>query len=76
MDAVLGPVLEAAGVQPVLAGLPPGVQAARRGPYLLLLNHVAEFREVRLPSPMVNVVSGAAVASADLGPFGTAILRA
>ncbi|HEX6520167.1 MAG TPA: beta-galactosidase [Streptosporangiaceae bacterium] len=74
MAAFLDPALDAAGVRPVLDGLPDGVQAARRGPYLILLNHGSEPREVRLPSPMVNA-GGAAVTSVALGPFGTAIFR-
>ncbi|MBV9449206.1 MAG: beta-galactosidase [Streptosporangiaceae bacterium] len=75
MAAVLDPALAAADVRPALGGLPHGVQAARRGPYLILLNHAAQAAEIRLPSPMVNAADGATVSGVALGPFGTAILR-
>ncbi|MBO0805313.1 MAG: beta-galactosidase, partial [Nocardiopsaceae bacterium] len=74
MGAVLDEALEAAGAEPVLPGLPPGVQAARRGDYLILLNHGGEPREVALPGEMV-LPDGTAVTRAALAGYGTAILR-
>ncbi|WP_406476993.1 beta-galactosidase [Streptomyces platensis] len=63
MRALLDEVRAAAGVGPVLPGLPPGVQATVRegtgGRYLFLLNHGAEAAEVGLPSPMRDALAGA-----------------
>lgn len=63
MRALLDDVRAAAGVGPVLPGLPPGVQATvREGAgerYLFLLNHGAEAVEVGLPSPMRDALAGA-----------------
>jgi beta-galactosidase len=39
MRALMDEVTGGAGVRPVRSGLPAGVQAARRGDYLILLNH-------------------------------------
>lgn len=38
-----------AGVEPVLEGLPPGVEAVRRGQHLFLLNHGDDPQDVRVP---------------------------
>ncbi|WP_405838960.1 beta-galactosidase [Streptomyces platensis] len=63
MRALLDDVRAAAGVGPVLPGLPSGVQATVRegtgGRYLFLLNHGAEAVEVGLPSPMRDALAGA-----------------
>jgi beta-galactosidase len=74
MAAVLGEALDAAGVGPVLPGVPDGVQAARRGDYLILLNHGGEAREVALPGAM-TLPDGTAVTHVSLTAYGTAILH-
>ena len=71
---VLQTVLDDAGIQPVLGGLPPGVEAARRGNFLIILNHEPEPREVTLPEPMHDP-SGAAHTRLTLTPYGAAILQ-
>jgi beta-galactosidase len=74
-------VRAAAGVGPVLPGLPAGVQArARRtgdGTAYVLLNHGAEAADVPLPEPMRDVLSGGdtPVVSVRLDPYGVAVLR-
>ncbi|MEV5485888.1 MULTISPECIES: beta-galactosidase [Streptomyces] len=70
MRALLDDVREAAGVRPVLSGLPAGVQATVRegadGRYLFLLNHGAAAVEVALPEPMRDALAaGAADRTAD-----------
>jgi beta-galactosidase len=65
LSHLLTTVLAAASVSPVVANLPEGVQAARRGDHLFLLNHGSAPRSVTLPS-------GTTVA---LGPFEAAIVR-
>ncbi|MEU9122971.1 beta-galactosidase [Streptomyces sp. NPDC048506] len=61
MRALLDDVREAAGVAPVLPGLPAGVQAAVRegagGRYLFLLNHGTRTVEVGLPGPMRDALA-------------------
>ena len=39
LDAVVAAVVEASGVRPVVEGLPAGVEAARRGDLVTLINH-------------------------------------
>jgi beta-galactosidase len=51
MRRVMDEVTTTAGVRPVLSGLPEGVQAARRGDYLLLLNHITNEVEIRTGRP-------------------------
>lgn len=73
MRALLDDVRAAAGVTPVLPGLPAGVQATVRegagGRYLFLLNHGAEAVEAVLPGPMRDAL--AAVDGAGAGTGGT-----
>jgi beta-galactosidase len=52
-------VLSAAGVQPVLPGLPPGVDVVRRDPYLFVFNHRDE--PVTLPAAGTDLLTGQAV---------------
>ncbi|KQZ85322.1 hypothetical protein ASD56_02945 [Microbacterium sp. Root166] len=48
LDAVVAAVVEAAGVRPVVAGLPVGVEAARRGDLVTLINHGDDRVEIAL----------------------------
>jgi beta-galactosidase len=63
MRALLDDVRAAAGVAPVLPGLPEGVQATvREGPggrYVFLLNHGSRTVEVELPAPMHDALAAA-----------------
>ncbi|WP_336054059.1 beta-galactosidase [Streptomyces sp. CA2R101] len=75
MRALLDDVRAAAGVAPVLPGLPEGVQATVRegtgGRYLFLLNHGAEVVEAVLPGPMreaLTAVDGAGAGTGGSGP--------
>nr|WP_269449690.1 beta-galactosidase trimerization domain-containing protein [Auraticoccus cholistanensis] len=58
-DAVVGWLLEQAGVAPVLAGLPPQVEAARRGDVVTLINHST--------SPVAVGLDGLDVLAAPVG---------
>lgn len=62
MRALTDRVREAAGVRPVLAGLPEGVQATvREGPggrFLFLLNHGTRAADIALPCPMADALAG------------------
>lgn len=64
MRSLMDDVRKAAGVTPVLPGLPYGVQATVRsgagGRYLFLLNHGQEPAEVALPEPMADALAPAA----------------
>ncbi|MFJ9853391.1 beta-galactosidase [Streptomyces sp. NPDC101150] len=75
LRALLDDVREAAGVAPVLPGLPAGVQATvradpegRYGRFTFLLNHRAEAVEVALPAPMTDVLAAAGTASGAAPP--------
>ncbi|MFH8752308.1 beta-galactosidase [Streptomyces rimosus] len=63
MRALMDGVRAAAGVRPVLAGLPEGVQATVRegdgGRFLFLLNHGARAADITLPCPMADALAGA-----------------
>ncbi|MFD0168828.1 beta-galactosidase [Streptomyces decoyicus] len=84
MRALLDDVRAAAGVAPVLPGLPDGVQATVReglgGRFVFLLNHGARTVEVGLPAPMrdalaADTTGGAgAVDRVTLSARGVAVL--
>ncbi|WP_168916418.1 beta-galactosidase [Microcella flavibacter] len=72
-DAIVGHVLAAAGVAPVLPGLPAHVEAARRGDVVTVINHAAH--PVTVEAAGVDVESGERVSSLELEPFGVRLLR-
>ncbi|REK88525.1 beta-galactosidase [Streptomyces inhibens] len=82
MRALLDDIRAAAGVAPVLPGLPAGVQATvREGAgerYVFLLNHGAEAVEVDLPAPMRDALAAKDAAGATgrvaLAARGVAVL--
>ncbi|MBM4795475.1 beta-galactosidase [Streptomyces sioyaensis] len=75
MRTLLDDVRAAAGVAPVLPGLPTGVQATLRegtgGGYLFLLNHGTRPVEVGLPTPMRDALAAANGADGADGTDGT-----
>ncbi|WP_258058912.1 beta-galactosidase [Arthrobacter sp. B1805] len=68
---VLEHVFREAGVEPVLPGLPPMVEAIRRGPLLTVINHGTDVVDVPVQG---RVISGAAVDGVTLEPFGYALV--
>ena len=66
IDAVAGELIAASGVAPVLAGLSDGVEVARRGDLVTVINHGHEPADITLDG--VDWESGAAVGSRTLGP--------
>ncbi|MFE1776200.1 beta-galactosidase [Streptomyces sp. NPDC059008] len=83
MRALLDDVRRAAGVAPVVPGLPAGVQATVRegagGRYLFLLNHGTDTVEVGLPEPMREALAadgarGGTVDRVTLAARGVAVL--
>ncbi|MFB6777014.1 beta-galactosidase [Streptomyces sp. NPDC056352] len=76
LRALLGRVAAEAGVGPVLAGLPEGVEAVRRGELLFLLHHGRGSVTVPVPGPHVDLLTGADVDGlVELGRYGVAVLR-
>lgn len=76
LRALLGRVAAEAGARPVLAGLPEGVEAVRRGDLLFLLHHGRGSVTVPVPGAQVDLLTGAAVnGSVELGRYGVAVLR-
>jgi beta-galactosidase len=63
---------DAAGVRPVLAGLPERVEAARRGPLLTLINHDDRPDTVRVRGR--DILTGATVVDPTLEPQGYLLL--
>lgn len=76
LRALLGGVAREAGAQPVLAGLPDGVEAVRRGELLFLLNHGRAPVAVTVPGAPEDLLTGRAVrGQVELGRHGVAVLR-
>jgi beta-galactosidase len=76
LRALLARIATDAGVRPVLAGLPLGVEAVRRGELLFLLNHSREPVTVELPGTQQDLLTGVSVeGEITLGRYGAAVLR-
>ncbi|ROQ59879.1 beta-galactosidase [Streptomyces sp. 840.1] len=76
LRALLDGVAREAGAEPVLAGLPPGVEAVRRGELLFLLNHGRGTVAVNVPGDLADLLTGRAVrGTVELGRHGVAVLR-
>ncbi|MEV6962382.1 beta-galactosidase [Streptomyces sp. NPDC051207] len=73
---LLARVAADAGVRPVLDGLPPGIEAVRRGDLLFLLNHGQEETTVDLPGPHRDLLTDTTVTErVTLGRYGVAVLK-
>lgn len=76
LRTLLGRVVREAGARPVLAGLPEGVEAVRRGEPLFLLNHGRSTVTVSVPGEQVDLLTGGTVdGRVELGRYGVAVLR-
>jgi beta-galactosidase len=81
MRAVLGLALAEAGVTPVVAGLPSGVQASVRAGagrrFLILLNHTGDKRDITLQGEWTDALdqSGEKTGAVTLPPSGVVVLR-
>ncbi|THA79468.1 beta-galactosidase [Streptomyces sp. A0642] len=76
LRALLGDAVREAGVEPVLAGLPDGVEAVRRGGLLFLLHHGRDTVTVTLPGAYEDLLTGhRADGRVELGRHGVAVLR-
>ncbi|MFG2570073.1 beta-galactosidase [Streptomyces sp. NPDC048567] len=76
LRALLAGVVREAGVEPVLAGLPEGVEAVRRGELLFLLHHRREMVTVTVPGVYEDLLTGRVVTDRiALGRHGVAVLR-
>ncbi|MFD7862831.1 beta-galactosidase [Streptomyces sp. NPDC059783] len=76
LRALLAEVVREAGARPVLAGLPAGVEAVRRGELLFLLHHGRGSVTVEVPGAHEDLLTGTSVEDrVELGRFGVAVLR-
>lgn len=76
LRGLLGDVVREAGVAPVLAGLPDGVEAVRRGDLLFLLHHGRDTVTVSVPGAYEDLLTGRrADGRVELGRHGVAVLR-
>ena len=77
LDALLGDLLDAAGVTPVVAGLPAGIEAVRRrsagGSWLFLANDTRDAQEVAVGG--YDLVAERDVDVVRLGPGEVAVVR-
>ena len=69
---VLRHLFEAAGIEPVVPGLPMTVEAARRGDVITLINHSEEPTRVRIDG---RTFAGDAVTEVALGAYGYTMVR-
>ncbi len=68
LDAIIGAVVTASGVLPVVPDLPAGVEAARRGDLVTLINHGSEPATIEFDG--TDAETGAPVGSRVLAPQG------
>lgn len=74
--ALLARIAEDAGARPVLYGLPPGVEAVRRGELLFLIHHGREPVTVELPGTHLDLLTGTtATDRITLGRHSVVVLR-
>lgn len=75
-------LLQEADVQPILSGIPEGVEVCRRSSahkyILILINHNTGEEHITLPEPMRNLIGNQAAPSSriDLPGYGVAVLEA
>ena len=72
-DAVVGHLLEQAGVEPVVAGLPATVDASRRGDVVTLVNFGTERVSVDIAGH--DLLAQTDVSAVDLESYGVALVR-
>ncbi|MDX3242708.1 beta-galactosidase [Streptomyces sp. ME18-1-4] len=76
LRTLLARVAADAGARPVLDGLPPGVEAVRRGDLLFLLHHGREPVTVGLPGTHHDLLTGTTLTDeVALGRYGVVVLR-
>ncbi|MGW2256522.1 beta-galactosidase [Streptomyces sp. NPDC001780] len=76
LRALLAEAADGAGVRPVLAGLPAGVEAVRRGELLFLLNHAPTAVTAPVAGRHRELLGGRTVDGAvELERYGVAVLR-
>ncbi|QNE79041.1 beta-galactosidase [Streptomyces finlayi] len=76
LRALLGRAAGEAGVRPVVADLPAGVEAVRRGDVLFLLHHGRGRVTVTLPGPHIDLLTGTKTdGTVELDRYGVAALR-
>lgn len=72
LDAIVDAVVSASGVRPVVAEVPAGVEVARRGDLVTLINHGDDPVEVAIDG--TDAETGAAVERVSLEPQGVAFV--
>jgi beta-galactosidase len=81
LDKLTASFVQEAGVAPILAGVPAGVEVCQRSnaekTVLILINHTTEDQRVSLPGSMTNLLSESStrIDSVDLPKYGVAVLE-
>ncbi|MFT4114108.1 beta-galactosidase [Silvibacterium sp.] len=78
LDKLVASVLSDAGVKPLIANVPRGVEVCERsgdGKHVfILINHTQQAQQVSLPSAMHNLLGDGTVSSVELPKYGVAVL--
>ncbi len=79
MNKLTATWLERAGVKPIVANVPDGVEVCERTgdgkTVLILINHNTTPAQVTLPGEMTDLLHGGSAASVDLEKYGVAVLE-
>ena len=74
-DAMVGYLVDEAGVAPSLSGLPAEVEVTERGAMLIAINHGATAQTISPRESVVEIATGDEVEKLSLEPFGYALLE-
>ena len=79
LDSLTTQFVHDAGVQPILPGVPDGVEVCQRTglgkTILILINHTTSNQRVKLPHAMTDLLQSGTVSSVDLPKYGVAVLQ-
>ncbi len=81
LNSLTASFVKDAGVQPVLPGVPDGVEVCQRSgsdkSVLILINHTTTNQHIALPAAMTDLLSAGSpkISSVDLPKYGVAVLR-
>ena len=81
LNSLTASFVKDAGVQPILPGVPDGVEVCQRSgsdkSVLILINHTTTNQHIALPAAMTDLLSAGSpkISSVDLPKYGVAVLR-
>jgi beta-galactosidase len=79
LNSLTASFVKNAGVQPILPGVPDGVEVCQRTgsgkSVLILINHTTSTQHVTLPAAMTDLLNSGSVSSVDLPKYGVAVFQ-